>query len=84
MQQVCHTLESLGRKENWLTDFTDDLVLFTNKSKLMQLMTDWLESIGKKVGLKISVNMIKMEKIGDPKDDAIFLEEFHWKQLKTF
>ena len=49
----------------------------------MQLMTGWVEHISKKVGLKISVNMIKMEKIGDPKDDAISLEEFHWKQLKT-
>ena len=76
-------MESLGRKENWLTDFTDDLVLFTNKSKLLQLMTDWLESIGKKVGLKISVNMTKMQKIEDPEDDVIFLEEAHWKQLKT-
>ena len=76
-------MESLGRKENWLTDFADDLVLFTNKSKLMQLMIDWLESIGKKVGLKISVNMTKMHKIEDPEDDVIFLEEAHWKQLKT-
>ena len=49
----------------------------------MQQMTGWVEHISKKVGLKISVNMIKMEKIGDPKDDVIFLEEFHWKQLKT-
>ena len=49
----------------------------------MQLMTDWLESIGKKVGLKISVNMTKMQKIEDPEDDVIFLEEAHWKQLKT-
>ena len=70
-------MESLGRKENWLTDFADDLVLFTNKSKLMQLMTDWLESIGKKVGLKISVNKTKMQKIEDPEDDVIFLEEAH-------
>ena len=49
----------------------------------MQIMTAWVEHISKKVGLKISVNMTKMEKIGDPKDDVIFLEEFHWKQLKT-
>ena len=49
----------------------------------MQLMTDWLESISKKVGLKISVNMTKMQKIGDPEDDVLFLEEAHWKQLKT-
>ena len=76
-------MESLGRKENWLTDFADDLVLFTNKSKLMQLMIDWLESIDKKIGLKISVNMTKMQKIEDPEDDVIFLEEAHWKQLKT-
>ena len=76
-------MESLGKKGNWLTGFADDLELFTNKSKLMQLMTGWVEHISKKVGLKISVNMIKMQKIGDPKDDAISLEEFHWKQLKT-
>ena len=49
----------------------------------MQLMIDWLESIDKKIGLKISVNITKMQKIEDPEDDVIFLEEAHWKQLKT-
>ena len=44
----------------------------------MQLMTDWLENNGKKVGLKISVNMTKIKKIGDP-EEVIFLEEPQWK-----
>ena len=40
-------------------------------------MKDWLENISKKVGLKISVNMTKIQKIGDHADDVIFLEEPH-------
>ena len=40
-------------------------------------MTDWLENISKKVGLKISINMTKIQQIGDPADDVIFLEESH-------
>ena len=61
MQRFCHTLESFGRKGTDL-DIADDLVLFTNKSKLIQLMTDWLKNISKKVGLKIIINDKKSSK----------------------
>ena len=72
--------------ERELTDlyFADDLVLFTNKSKLMQLMKGWVEYISKKVGFRINVNMSKIQKIGDTEDDVIFLEKPHWKYLKTW
>ena len=61
-------------------DIADDLVLFTNKSKLIQLMKDWLKNISKKVDLKIIANMTKkLQKIGHPDDDAMFLERPHWK-----
>lgn len=61
-------------------DIADDLVLFTKKSKWTQLMTDWLKNVSKKVGLKIIANMTKkLQKIGHPDDDAIFLEKPHWK-----
>ena len=49
----------------------------------MQLITNWLENNGKKVGLKISVNMTKIQKIGDL-EEVIVLEELHWKSQGNF
>ena len=47
-------------------------------------MTDWLKNISKKVGLKIIINMTKkLQKIGHPDDDVIFLKRPQWKYLKT-
>ena len=56
-------------------DFADDLAILTNKCEQMQLMTDSLKNLSKKVGLRISVDKTKIQKIGNFENDAdIFLE----------
>ena len=56
-------------------DFADDLALLTNFCEQMQLMTDSLKSLSKKVYIKISVDKTKIQKIGNLKNDGdIFLE----------
>ena len=50
--------------------------LLTNKWEQMQLMTDSLKTLNKKVGLRISVDKNKIQKIGNLENDAdILLEE---------
>ena len=55
-------------------DFADDLALLT-KCEQMQLMTNSLKNLSKKVGLRISVDKTKIQKIGNlEKDVDVFLE----------
>ena len=57
-------------------DFADDLALLTNEHEQMQLMTDSLNNLNQKVGLRVSVDKTKIQKVGNAEHDAdIFLEE---------
>ena len=51
----------------------------------MQLMTDSLKNLIKKVGLRISVDKTITQKIGNPEKDAdIFLERAQLEILENF
>ena len=66
-------------------DFVDDLALLTNDFEQMQLMTDSLKNLSKKVGLRISVDKTKIQKIGNlEKDVDIFLEGAPLEVIENF
>ena len=66
-------------------DFTDDSALFTSKSEQMQLTTDSLKTLSKKVGLRISVDKTKIQKIGNLENDVdIFLDGAPLEAGKNF
>ena len=70
-----------------LTDlnFVDDLALLTNKCEQMQLMTDSLKNLSKKVGLRTSVDKMKIQKIRNLEKDAdIYLEGAPLEIVKNF
>ena len=70
-----------------LTDlnFVDDLALLTNKCEQMQLMTDSLKNLSKKVGLRTSVDKTKIQKIRNLEKDAdIYLEGAPLEIVKNF
>ena len=63
----------------------DDLALLTNDFEQMQLMTDSLKNLSKKVGLRISVDKTKIQKIGNlEKDVDIFLEGAPLEVIENF
>ena len=66
-------------------DFADDLPLMTNGCEQMQLMADSLKNLSKKVGLRISVDKTKIQKIGNLENDAdIFLEGAPLEVVENF
>ena len=70
-----------------LTDlnFVDDLTLLTHKCEQMQLMTDSLKNLSKKVGLRTSVDKTKIQKIRNLENDAdIYLEGAPLEIVKNF
>ena len=70
-----------------LTDlnFVDDLALLTHKCEQMQLMTDSLKNLSKKVGLRTSVDKAKIQKIRNLEKDAdIYLEGAPLEIVKNF
>ena len=74
-------------QETKLTDlnFVDDLTLLTHKCEQMQLMTDSLKNLSKKVGLRTSVDKTKIQKIRNLEKDAdIYLEGAPLEIVKNF
>ena len=55
-------------QETKLTDL-DDLALLTNEWEQMQLMADSLKNLSKKVGFRISLDEMKVQKIGNLEND---------------
>ena len=55
-------------QETKLTDL-DDLALLTNEWEQMQLMADSLKNLSKKVGFRISLDEMKVQKIGKIEND---------------
>ena len=61
------------------------MTLLTNDCEQMQLMTDSLKNLIKKVGLRISVDKTITQKIGNPEKDAdIFLERVQLEIVENF
>ena len=66
-------------------DFAGDLALLTNKYEQMQLITDSLKNLSKKVDLRIGVDKTKIQKIGNLENDAdIFFEGAPLEAVENF
>ena len=66
-------------------DFADDLALLTNECEQMQLITNSLKNVSKKVVLRISVAKAKIQKIENLENDVdIFLEGAPMEVMENF